>query len=321
MSKERFNFWVVIPVVLSVIFMFATAHAARKNVHISEQNWTGSTVICQVMKHVLENKLDIPVKISQLAGSVTWAGMEKGDVDVFSDVWETAEIAGIEKYVKEKKSCDITLSYPKAPQGWYIPKYVQDKHGIKTIEDLKGKESIFDINGDGKGDIWVGPTSWKANEIHQIRIRDYGLDFDANGVEQWAWLATLKDAVKKEKPVIFFYWEPEWLFTQYDLVMVEEPPYDPAKWKYVEKHPEESKITCAMQPSDVWVAYSMKLKDRLPKAYQFFKNWHIPIKEVNNLITLVTDLPDQPKLSPSDAAKKWVDEHPEIVNEWLKGTE
>jgi len=311
---------------ISIIFMcifmllsFSNAYAARKNVHISEQNWTGSTVICQVMKYVLEKDLDIPVKITQLAGSVTWAGMDKGDVDVFSDIWETAESDGIEKYVKQKKSCDITLSYPKAPQGWYIPKYVVEKHGIKSIEDLKGKEKIFDIDSDGKGDIWVGPTSWKANEIHKIRIRDYGLDFNPIGVEQWAWLATLKEAIKKERPVIFFYWEPEWLFTQYDLVLVEEPAYDPAKWKYVEKHPEQSKITCAMEPSNVWVAYSMKLKERLPKAYQFFKNWHIPINEVNNLIAMVTDLPGSPKMSAPEAAKKWAEEHPEIVNDWLKG--
>jgi glycine betaine/proline transport system substrate-binding protein len=301
------------------LVMPAQVQAARDNVIISEQNWTGSTVICQVMKYVLEKNLKVPVKVDQLSGAVTWVGMDKGDVDVFSDIWETAEAAGMKKYAEEKKTCGLTLSYPNAPQGWYIPKYVQEKYGIKTVEDLKGKESIFDIDGDGKGDIWVGPTSWKNNEIQRVRIRDYGLNFTPLGVEQWAWLATLKDAYKKKKPVIFYYWEPEWLFTQYDLVMIKEPPYDPAKWKYVEKHPEESKITCGMQPSNVYVGYGMKLKDRLPKVYQFYKNWHIPIGEVNNLITMVTDFPGHPKMSPSEAAKKWADEHPDIVNSWLKG--
>jgi len=319
MTKRRLRIIVSALLILAVTFVIGTSYAARKDVHISEQNWTGSTVICQVMKYVLEEKLNIPVKISQFSGSVTWAGIEKGDVDVFSDVWETAESTGIEKYVKQKKSADITLSYPQAPQGWYIPKYVMEKHGIKTIEDLKGKEKIFDIDNDGKGDLWVGPSSWKIAEQNEIRIRDYGLDFNPIGVEQWAWLATLKAAVKKGQPVIFYYWEPEWLFTQYDLVMIEEPAFDPAKYKYVEKRPEESKITCAIEPSNVWVAYSVKLKDRLPKAYQFYKNWHIPIKEVNNLIAMVTDLPDSPKMSAGDAAKKWVEAHPEIVNDWLKG--
>ena len=86
MSRKSYKMLMALSVSLSVLTLFATAQAARKNVHISEQNWTGSTVICQVMKHVLENKLDVPVKISQLAGSVTWAGMDKGDVDVFSAV-------------------------------------------------------------------------------------------------------------------------------------------------------------------------------------------------------------------------------------------
>ena len=310
----------VLTVAVMLVFGAAiSAFAADKQVRISEQNWTGSTVICQVMKYVLEEKLGVPAKVIQLNGAATWAGMDKGGVDVFSEIWETAEIAGLNKYVKEKKIAQAVLSYPDAPQGWYIPKYVAEKYGIKTIDDLKGKEKIFDINSNGKGDMWVGPTSWKANEIHRIRIRDYGLDFEASGVEQWAWLATLKEAYKKKRPVIFYYWEPEWLFTQYDLVRIQEPPFDPKKWVYVEKHPEKSKITCNMEPSNVWVAFTNKLKDRSPKAYKFFQNWSIPIEEVSALITLVTDLPDQPKLSAADAAKKWVEDNPEIVNKWLKG--
>ncbi len=237
---------VLIALFISVCFVLSlgTSWAARKNVIIAEQSWTGSTVICQVMKYAIEKKLNIPVKITQLNGSVTWVGMDKGDVDIFSDIWETAEIEGIEKYTKEKKSCEVVLSYPNAPQGWYIPRFVAEEHGIKTVEDLKGKEKLFDIDSDGKGDLWGGPTSWKVNEISSVKIRDYGLDFETLGVEQWAWLSTLKAAILKKKPVIFYYWEPEWLFTEYDLVKIQEPAFDSAKWKFVQKHPEQSKISC-----------------------------------------------------------------------------
>ena len=309
--------------ILSVLFLMtafaANVMAARDNVRISEQNWTGSTVLCHVMKYVLETKLNVPVEIMQLNGAATWAGMAKGDVDVFSEIWETAESEGLKKYAGPDGPVEKSLSYPKAPQGWYIPKYAADKYGIKTIQDMKGKEKYFDINGNGKGDVWVGPSSWKVAEQNEIRIRDYGLDLEPTGVEQFAWLATLKEAYKKQQPVVFFYWEPEWLFTQYDLVMLEEPAYDPSCYVWVPGDREKSKITCALQPSDVWVGYTKELKNRVPKAYQFFKNWSIPIKEVNGLIALVTDLPDQPKMSSEEAAKKWVESHPEIVNKWLEG--
>ena len=309
-------------IVLAAIFIFtlsANVFAARDNIRISEQNWTGSTVICHVMKYVLETKLNIPVEIIQLNGAATWAGMAKGDVDVFSEIWETAESEGLAKYTGPEGPVEKVLSYPKAPQAWYIPKFAAEKHGIKTIADLKGKEKLFDINGNGKGDVWVGPSSWKIAEQNEIRIRDYDLDLEPTGVEQFAWLATLKDAMKKEQPVIFFYWEPEWLFTQYELVMLEEPKYDPSCYVWVEGDREKSKINCAIQPSDVWVGYSKNLKDRLPKAYQFFKNWNMPIGEVNNLIALVTDIEGKPKLSNEEAAKMWVDNvAPDLVNMWLK---
>lgn len=304
-------------IVLSVVMISNAAHAARKNVVISEQNWTGSTVVCHLMKYVLEEKLDIPVKIIPLNGAATWAGIEKGDVDVFSDIWETSELEGIKKYVLEKKVAEISLSYPSAPHGWYIPKYIAEEHGVKAIEDLKGKEALFDLSGDGKGDLWVGPGSWKVAEQNKIRIRDYGLDFTPVEVEQWAWLAQLKDAYKKKKPVVFYYWEPEWIFSQYELVQIKEAPYTPEKWTYVEKDPENSKITCGLPYSNVWVGYASKLQDRLPRAYRFFRNYGIPVSEVNKLIFMVTDLPDNPKLSNEEAAKKWVEENPEIVARWI----
>lgn len=304
--------------ITSLVLTMGTSWAARKNVIIAEQSWTGSTVICQVMKHVLETKLDIPVKITQLAGAVTWVGMDKGDVDVFSDIWKTSEIAGVNKYAKEKKSVEVVLSYPQAPQGWYIPKYVAEKYGIKTIDDLRGQEKIFDMDNNGQGDIWAGPSSWKVSEQSIIKIRDYNLDFNPIVVEQWAWLATLKSAILKKQPVIFYYWEPEWLFTEYDLVKIEEPPHNAAEWKFVQGKPDQSKLTCGFPSTDVLVGISKKMEKRLPKAYKFFKNWSIPITEVNRLIAMVTDLPDSPKLNAADAAKKWVAENPEIVNAWLK---
>ncbi len=303
------------------VFLFYGAVSAQGAVRISEQNWTGSTVICQVMKYVLEKKLDVSATIIRLNGAATWAGMAKGDVDVFSEIWETAEAEGLKKYAGPDGPVETTLSYAKAPMGWYIPKYASAKYGIKSVEDLKGKEAHFDINANGKGDIWVGPSSWKVAEQNKIRIQDYGLDLEPTGVEQWAWLATLKEAYKDEKPVLFYYWEPEWLFTQYDLVMLEEPDYDPSCFNWVPGEPEKSEITCALQPSDVWVGFTKELKDREPEAYRFFQNWYIPIDQVNALIALVTDLPDQPKMSADDAAEKWVESHPDIVNDWLKGIE
>ncbi len=321
MTKGTLQIVGIILLTVSVIFMTGTSYAARKEVHIAEQNWTGSTVICQVMKHVLEDKLDIPVKITQLTGAITWQGMDKGNVDVFSDVWHMAEEAGIKKYVEEKKSVELTVSYDKAPLGWFIPRYVQEEYGIKTVEDLKGKEKMFNLIDDEKGDLWVGGSGWKAVDINSIKIRDYGLDFKPYVVEQWVFLTTLKETIRKKEPIIFFYWKPEWIFAQYDLVQVEEPEYDPEKWIFDEKNPEKGTIACSYALADVYVAYSVALKERLPKAYQFFKNWYIPIDEVSYLIGEAEDIPDNPKKDPVEVAKEWVANHPEIVNDWLKGIE
>ena len=50
-------------------------------------------------------------------------------------------------------------------------------------------------------------------------------------------------------------------------------------------------------PSDVWVGLRKKMETRLPKAYKFFKNWSIPIGEVNKLIAMVSDIDGKVKVS------------------------
>ena len=178
----------IVAIMTSLILAAGTSYATRKNVVVSELSWSGSVGLCQIMKHVLETKVGIPVKIQQLSTAVTWAGMDRGDVDIFSDVWSINQDAGIKKYVNERKTIELQLSYPGAPQGFLVPTWVSKKYGIVSIEDMNKHTELFDTNGNGKGDMWLGAPAWPCTEINKIKLRDYKLNYEPLLLDQWVFL-------------------------------------------------------------------------------------------------------------------------------------
>jgi len=322
--KSKSLKWIGTALLVCLFLSLAVANpaiAARKNVIIGGLSWSGSEAIENIMKYVLEEKLDIPTEIIPLTPPVLCAGMVKDSVDIYPDMFMPAHQPEYDKYVVERKTMKVVKSYDNCVYGIFMPKKIADEHGIKTIFDLKGKEKIFDTDGNGVGEMWVGPVSWSASEKYPAAIKGYKLDLEPVKIEQWLFLAQLKEAMRKDKPILFYYWTPEWPFAVYDLLQLEEPSYDPQKYIFVKGDPEKTSITCAHPPAYVYVGVNTKMEQRLPKAWKFFMNWYIPIEEVSKFIADLEDIPGNPKKEASVVAKKWVESHPEILKDWLKGIE
>ncbi|SFM67891.1 glycine betaine ABC transporter substrate-binding protein [Thermodesulforhabdus norvegica] len=320
---KRFLGFVAVALAFLTVVFGPNSAKAEEPVVIAQQTWSASIALSNIMKYVLEEKLGIPAKILPLAQPATWAAMDKGDgsVDVKAEIWMPNEEAYWKKYVEERKTVEASLLFDNAPQGWVVPTWVAEKYNIKTYKDLIPHAKIFDINGDGKGDIWCGAGGWQSTQITRVQIRDLGLEkyFDPLVLEVWVFQAQLKEAMRKKKPILFYYWAPEWIWAVYDLTWVKLPDYDPAKWKFIPGKPEESYVACGWKPASVYVGYGVHLKKKNPKAYKFFKNFFIPMEEESKLIAELEDVPGNPAKPAEVVAREWVESHPEIVGKWLAG--
>ncbi|UCG13354.1 MAG: hypothetical protein JSU72_02385 [Deltaproteobacteria bacterium] len=315
----RWTLVTLLAFLVSIMLAPAPTMSARRDVIIGSFSWSGSNAIEQVMKYVLEKKLNVPVEIFSISTFDCWIALDNGSVDVCPDIWMPNQEPGFETYVRKRKTVAVKLSYDKAPQGFYMSAEIARAQGIKSIFDLKGNEKIFDTNGDGRGEIWVGPYGWDASEVNHSKIREYGLDLEPVKIDQRPFLAILKKAMRKGAPMVFYYWEPEWPVTKYDLVRLDEPPYDESRWIRVKGDIESSHISCSYPDASIYVGVSKKLDKRLPKAYKFFMNWYIPMDEVSFLIAEIENVPGNPKKDAGEVAKAWVESHPRIVKDWLDG--
>ncbi len=152
---------------------------AKDKIVIGEQNWTGAIAIQNILGEVIKSRLDGDV--SYLAGDVPvlFAAAAKGDgsVDVLTDIWLPNQSAAWAKYVTGGTRSLVPNKQPYlGVQGFYIPGYLQDKYGVKSVYDLQKPEvaKLFEPLGGGKAQLLVGPAGWESTYIGQIKAKDFG---------------------------------------------------------------------------------------------------------------------------------------------------
>ena len=330
---------------MAVVFGIAISSAkAADKVVIAEPNWTGATAIAHVLKAVMEQYLGVEAEVQSLDTTVALVAMDKGDgsVDVYPDFWSQHRYAEWSKLIApgSRETIRVNAKPYQGTEGLFIPGYVQDKHGIKKLEDLANPEiaKLFDTDGDGFGEYWPGGPGWNATDHQLVRMKSAGLDkyFKPFIVEQWVMEAKLDGAVKRELPVLFYFYTPEWLHAAYDLRKIEEAPFtgysmDSAKdsplynadgcYHFLQSKEdpqwlEKSSITCQDPDVDVYVAHSKTLAERLPKVAQFLTQVAFTPEVINGWILKLS----QEKVPAPDMAKAWIAENKDVVEkQWLAG--
>ena len=321
---KRFTFTVGAALVAASI---AGSAMAKETIVIGDVSWEASHAISNVLKFIIETKLDADVKIIPADQAAIFASMDKGDgsIDVLPDLWMPNQKDRWAKFIApgSKESVLVNDKPYTGGEGVYIPGYIQDKYGIKKIEQLTDPKvaKLFDIDNSGKGSYWAGAPGWNVTNVELARAKGYGYDktFKPFVVSDSAMRAELTRAFATQKAFVFYFWEPEGLFKKFDVRKLEEPAYNESCYKPVAPTEgadwlEKSKVTCASPSTTIYVAYSKSLTKRAPKVAQFLKQVKFENATLNEWILRVTD-----KENPAELAKKWVEANPKMVNAWLAG--
>jgi len=298
------------------------AQAAGAKVTISDLNWTGAKAIANIIKAVIEGPLGSEAEI--IAGlsdqSIISAGMDKGDgsADVYTDMWMPNQQALWDKYIVNAKTVDHNTPYT-GTQGMFVPSYMKDK--ISSFADLAKPEiaAMFDKDGNGKGEYWAGDAARKSTKMWQVKFKDYGLSdlWEPEIISDATFKAQLKAAYGNQKPILFYYWTPEWLHAAYDLTSLDEPDrtdgcmdlkLDQEDWL------EASKFKCKHADADIFVSFSKSLEQRNPPVAKFLKQVKFDPQVVNGWILKI----GRDEMDPQDVAEEWVKNNMDTVNKWIK---
>ncbi|SNT26419.1 glycine betaine ABC transporter substrate-binding protein [Tropicimonas sediminicola] len=301
-----------------------TSAMAQEKVMIGEPSWPGAKIMTNVIGQVIESRLGGEVGYAPGANAVIFAAMDggRGDIDVHPDVWLPNQASFTDEYVDQKGTVALSAGSYEGRAGFCVPSYMAEKHNIKSVFDLATPEAqaLFDSDGDGMGEIWVGASGWASTNVHKVKVRDYGIEtFLAPGTEdETVFYARLKDAIAEEKGVVFYCYKPHYVHALYDVTMIEEPPYEAEQYTMVQPDQDadwynKSSIMTGDIVKTVTVAHSKSLEERNPAAAAFLSAIDMDDATLSQLTYEV--VVEGKEIS--DVVGAWIDANGDTVDSWL----
>ena len=277
---------------------------------LNEQAWAGSTANTYIAKAVLEDDLGCEVEITKITEIPVFQAMADGKVDAVLEDWQhTDEYA---QYID--KAGTVVQGGPLGVEGhigWFIPKFVMDENPeFATWEGLKGKEDVFN------NEFLGGDPSYVQKDKELIKALGLDLKHVTAGAEP-AQVARWSQAYKQQKPVLFYWYTPQYLNQEYDLAEVKLPPRTDANKDCKDDakeggDPEQYK--CEYDVTIINKLFSKKFADSGSPAYDMLKK----MKLTNEDQELVAKAIAGDKQDPEEAGADWVKDNRDKVDQWLQ---
>ncbi|MDD4732812.1 MAG: glycine betaine ABC transporter substrate-binding protein [Desulfovibrio sp.] len=265
--------------------MVVPAFAGKGKVRIAYVEWDCAVASTNVVKAVLQEKLDYDVEILPVAAAAMWQATASGDVDGFVTAWLPVTHADYLKKMGDKVD-DLGPITGGARLGWAVPTYVT----INSIAELNSVKDKF--NG---RIIGIDPGAGIMRLSEDV-IEQYGLDYTLMEGSGATMTAALQSAIKNNEWVAVTAWSPHWMFGKWDLKYLEDP-------KGV-LGGEETIHTIARTG----------LKADMPEVYNFLDNFSW--KDANQLQMVMAW--NQDGGTPYENAVRFINENPEQVQGWLQ---
>jgi len=308
----------------AAVNMTATTAFAAEKVKIGTPAWTGAQAIAALLQAVVVERIGGEAELVPGNNATIFQGMDqgKGDIDVHPDVWLPNQESFTKKYVDGKKSVTLSKNAYEGNQGFCVSQDFAKENSITDIADL-GRPDVamkMDSDGNGKGEMWIGAPGWASANVNEVKVRDYDLSSFIEPVraEESVKTARVKDSIAKKEGYAFYCYKPHAIWYMFDVTMLTEPKYDPAKYHMVQPSDSpdwytDSSVATKDALKQVQIAWSNSLKERSPAIVEFFERFSLTSDDVSEFAYQISGKGRKA----SEVASEWIANNPDRVDAWL----
>ncbi|MEU4242131.1 ABC transporter substrate-binding protein [Actinoplanes sp. NPDC026619] len=285
----------------------APSAGAKGTVKLAVNPWVGYEADAAVVAYLLEKKLGYTVDKKELKEEISWQGFETGEVDAILENWGHDDLK--KTYITDKKvAVAVGSTGNKGVIGWYVPQWMADQYpDITDSKNLNKYAGLFKTSeSKGKGQLLDGDPSYVTNDVALVSNLklDYHVVFSGS---EAAIIKAAQQATAQKKPLLFYFYEPQWLFAKEKYARVKLPAYTTGC------DADPKKVACDYPDYDLDKIASKKFADANSTAYQLIKNFQWTNDDQN----LVSDYLTNQGMTADQAAEKWVTEHESTWKPWI----
>ncbi|TMR00419.1 glycine betaine ABC transporter substrate-binding protein [Actinomadura soli] len=176
--------------------------------------WAEGEAATALWKKLLADK-GYSVEVKTLDTGPLYAGMSKGDVDLFVDSWLPGTHEDYWKQYGDKLE-KISARYDSAPLTIAVPNYSP----LQTLDDLKGKGGQY-----GGKIVGIEKSSGLYRVSQEEMLPAYGLkdEYKVTTSSTAAMLTELKKAIDGKKDIVVTLWRPHWAYTKFPIRDLKDP--------------------------------------------------------------------------------------------------
>jgi len=289
----------------------ALSASGKPTITLADNSWEGSTANDVVAQYVIEKDLGYPVNLLTIDEIPAWPAMVQGKVSAVLEVWGHSPL--YTQYVKGNHDViDAGLEGPGGNIGWYVPTYLVKEHPeLATWKGVQKDWKLFvTAQSSPKGQFLDGSPSYVTNDQALVTNLKMNLKVVFAGTEA-AQLTEIESDYKAKKPVLFYWYTPQYQNAIYSFSQVALPKYTAACGAL-----KPAQINCAYPPYNLYKVMASGLPKSAPAVANFIRRFNWTAADQNSVSY---DLAAK-KMSDSAAAAAFVNSHQALVKSWLSSS-
>lgn len=283
-----------------------TGAGDKGTVQMMVNQWVGAAANVAVVQCLLQ-QMGYAVKTSTLAEEVAWQGFDTGEVDVILENWGHPDLE--KKYITETKlATDLGPMGVKGIIGWYVPKWMVDKYpDITDWKNLNKYAELFKTTESGDKGQFLGadPTFVQYDEALITNLKlNYKVVFSGS---EAATITAFQQATKNQTPLLGYFYDPQWLHSEIELVKIDLPAYTAGC------DADLKKVACDYPAYTLNKIARTKWLEGAGDAGTLVKNFSWSNADQNSVADSITNK----NLKELDAAKVWLDANAATWQKWM----
>ncbi|WP_243545519.1 glycine betaine ABC transporter substrate-binding protein [Pseudodesulfovibrio tunisiensis] len=268
---------------ICILFSAQSSLAEKPTIKLVSTPYACAITTSNLAAAVLD-KAGYKTEILMVSVATMWKALEMGEADATMVAWLPATHGTYYDAVKDKV-VNLGPNTLGARLGWVVPKYVT----IDSITELDANKEKFDNEI-----IGIAPSAGLML-LSEKALKEYDLDLELKESSGAAMTAVLGNRIRENRWVVVTGWSPHWKFGRWDLKYLDDP-------KGVLGGPEEI-VTLTRKDFPKEHPEAAAILDRI--------EW-----DINDMQT-VMNWNEKPDSDPLVNAKKFLDQHPDLLAKWL----
>jgi glycine betaine/proline transport system substrate-binding protein len=285
--------------------------------NIARMGWPSAELLAEIHARILARAYRCNVQVTPGDLSATASSMgSTGQPAVAPEMWATrvADVwnAGVE----------AQMLRPAAPtyvetqfEGWFMPDYVALGH-----PELTGAAGLAaalpGINGGAQVRFISCPPDWACALINRNLVRALGLTGLVEVIEpatRFEMDTLIAEAVSRSEPILFYYWQPNAVLSQFNFVQLDMGAYDEEAAKCLARVACPTPRPSAFASETVVVALAEWVFTDIPEIAGYFQRSSLALAEMNDLLAAL----NEPGATAAGIADRFVAQRQDVWQSWV----